>query len=263
MPHSLIKRTVRDGHTHATPTAAGQLMAVLALSSLAGLALLAFRMGYGGTWGYRSLPWDLFLAWLPVPLAFAVVRTQDRDRKPWLRMLIPASGWLLFFPNAPYLVTQFMHLHPSYGVFEGALPDAVLRFSPRGSIPLWFDVLMLATFAWTGLLLGFLSLHLVHRAATRLAGPVAGWAMVVVGLGLCAFGISLGRFERWNSWDVVTQPFALFPDVAARVAYPLSHPRTSAVTIGFAAFLLLAYLSLIALIRLGTPGADNRANANA
>ena len=262
MLHSSTERVDVKRDTSAQP--ASGLVVVLALSSLAGLAMLAFRMGYGGTWGYRSLPWDLFLAWLPVPLAVAVVRAQDRDgRQHWLRMLVPACGWLLFFPNAPYLVTQFMHLHPSYGVFEGPLPDAVLRFSPGGSIPLWFDVLMLATFAWTGLLLGFLSLHLVHRAAARLAGPVAGWAMVVVGLGLCAFGISLGRFERWNSWDVVVQPFALFPDVAARLAHPLSHPRTSAVTVGFAAFLLLAYLSLIALIRLGTPAAENRADANA
>jgi uncharacterized membrane protein len=239
-----------------TATAARQLVSVLALTSAVGLAMLTFRLYYGGTWGYRSLPWDLFLAWLPVPLALAVAQSHARGRTPWPRTLLLAFAWLLFFPNAPYLVTQFMHLHPSYGVFEGPLPDVLLRFSPRGRVPLWFDVLMLSTFAWTGLLLGFLSLHLVHRTAARQGGRAAGWAVTVVGLTLCAFGISLGRFERWNSWDILVQPVPLLGDVAARVFQPWSHPRTSAVTLGFAAFLLLAYLSLVALIRLGSPGDD-------
>lgn len=256
MLHPSVKHPARSllGATTASPTR--RLIFVLALTSAAGLSMLAFRLYYGGTWGYRSLPWDLFLAWLPAPLALAMARCHARERRPWPRTLLLAGAWLLFFPNAPYLVTQFMHLHPSYGVFDGPLPDALLRLSPRGRIPLWFDVLMLATFAWAGLLLGFLSLHLVHRAAARSGGRAAGWAVTVIGLTLCAFGISLGRFERWNSWDVIVQPAPLFADIAARVFQPWSHPRTSAVTFGFAAFLLLAYLSLIALIRLGSPAED-------
>ncbi len=252
MIHPSIKQTAGSLIVPAAdPTR--RLIGVLALTSCAALTMLAFRMLYGGTWGYRSLPWDLVLAWVPVPLALAVAATQERVYKPSPKLLLLAFGWLLFFPNAPYLVTQFMHIHPSYAVFDGPLPARVSQFSPRGSIPVWFDVLMLSTFAWTGLLLGFLSLHLVHRAATRLAGPVIGWATVFAGVGLCAFGISLGRFQRWNSWDLLTQPLALLTDVGSRVLYPLSHPRTSAVTVGFAAFLLLAYLSLVALIRVGSP----------
>ena len=260
MLHSSVKQSARSLFGTATSSPTRQLISVLALTSATALAMLAFRLYYGGTWGYRSLPWDLFLAWLPVPLASAMAWCHARERTPWPVTLLLAFTWLLFFPNAPYLVTQFMHLHASYGTFEGPLPEALLRFSPRGRIPLWFDVLMLSTFAWAGLLLGFLSLHLVHRAAARSAGRAAGWAVTVVGLTLCAFGISLGRFERWNSWDVVFQPAPLLADVAARVFQPWSHPRTSAVTFGFAAFLLLAYLSLLALIRLGSPaeGAPER-----
>jgi uncharacterized membrane protein len=157
--------------------------------------------------------------------------------------------WLLFFPNAPYLLTQFMHLHPSYAVYDG--PHRFASLTPRGGVPLWFDVLMLCTFAWTGLLLGFVSLHLVHRAATRLAGAAWGWLLVVAGIGLCAFGVSLGRFERWNSWDLFARPLALLSDVLSRIFNPFAHPRTTAVTVLLTTFLLLGYLSLVALMRLG------------
>ena len=242
LPHLLLP---------ATPT--GRLLLVLALTSLAGLSMLAFRMYYGGTRGYRALPWDLFLAWLPVPLAFATLRAHARSGPASPKTVALFVAWLLFFPNAPYLLTQFMHLHPSYAVSERPLPPFLAQFSPGRPIPLWFDVLMLSTFAWTGLLLGFASLHALHRAAARRLGPLAGWSAAVLGLGLCAFGISLGRFQRWNSWDVLTQPLALSTDIASRIFNPLSHPRTAATTVGFAAFLLLAYLSLIALIRLGWP----------
>jgi uncharacterized membrane protein len=246
MVHSMIKR--------ATTTPCRQLLAVLALSSAAGLAMLTFRAAYAGRLGYWSLPWDLFLAWIPVPLAFAVSRLQQRERIPRAKMLALAFLWLLFFPNAPYLVTQFMHLHPSHAVYDGFHPLAA--WTPRGGIPVWYDVMMLSTYAWTGLMLGFVSLHLIHRAAAKLAGPVCGWATVVAGLGLCAFGVSLGRFERWNSWDVIAHPFSLLADVLDRMFNPLAHPRTSAVTIVLSMFLLLSYLSLLAMMRLRTAEDD-------
>jgi uncharacterized membrane protein len=238
-----------------------RLLAVLALSSLAAVALVAFRLYYGGTRGYSSLPWDLFLAWVPVPLAFAAARLVERRRKPLLAILVLAFLWLLFFPNAPYLLTEFMHLHPSHGIHEGPLPAAFAPLAREGggeSIPLWYDVMMISTFAWTGLLLGFLSLHVIHGAATCLAGRLCGWAVAVLGIGLCAFGITLGRFERWNSWDIFSSPLALMGDVMSRATNPMDHLRTSAVTILFAAFLLLGYMSWVALVRFSTANGDSR-----
>ena len=241
MLHSVIKRAT------ATPTR--RVVSVLTLSSAAALAMLAFRLGYSGRRGYVSLPWDLFLAWMPMILALAIARMQTRGASTsWPVMSALALLWLLFLPNAPYLVTEFMHLHPSHAVHDGAHPLAA--WTVRGPIPIWFDVLMLSTFAWTGLMLGFVSLHLIHRAAARIAGPACGWAAVVAGIGLCAFGVSLGRFQRWNSWDLFARPLSLLGDVADRAFNPLSHPRTTAATLGFAAFLLLGYLTLVALMRM-------------
>src|SRR3954463_13557520 len=120
MLHSLIKR--------ATASPCRRLVTSLALSSAIGLAMLAVRAGYGGRVGYWSLPWDLFLAWVPVPLAVAVERMQNRPPVPWLGGLGVAFVWLLFFPNAPYLVTEFIHLHPSHAVHDGPLPAFLLRY---------------------------------------------------------------------------------------------------------------------------------------
>src|SRR4051794_829010 len=99
MLHFLIRRAT------ATPTR--QLLSTLALSSAAGLAMLAFRFAYTGRVGYCSLPWDLFLSWVPVPLALGVAGLQQQPRKRWPAMLGLSFLWLLFSPNAPYLLTEF------------------------------------------------------------------------------------------------------------------------------------------------------------
>ena len=96
--------------------------------------------------------------------------------------------WLLFLPNAPYIVTDFVHL------------------TARSTVPLWFDGVELSAFAWTGMLLGFVSLYLVHAVARHRFGGTAGWLGVLAVLGLVSAGVYLGRVKRWNSWDLITQP---------------------------------------------------------
>ncbi len=119
--------------------------------------------------------------------------------------------WLLFLPNSPYLVTDLVHLERAVGA------------------PLWYDALIYATFAVTGLLLGYASLALVQLAVTRSAGRAAGWAVSLSCLGLSAFGVYLGRVERWNSWNVIESPRAL----ARRVAEPLRNPFQNGFTIRY------------------------------
>jgi uncharacterized membrane protein len=129
-------------------------------------------------------------------------------------------------------------------------------------VPLWYDVLLLLLFAWNGLLLGFVSLRIVQRAVSRRAGTAWGWVTVVLVLGLSGFGVSIGRFERWNSWDLFSRPAALLADVAGRLFNPLAHPRTTAVTVLFAGFLLLAYVTMLALARFHD-GADGNQRSGA
>jgi uncharacterized membrane protein len=133
--------------------------------------------------------------------------------------------WLLFFPNAPYIVTDFVHLRD---------PAAA---------PLWYDVVLIASFASTGMLLGFLSLSRVQQLTAETAGAARGWLVAAIALVLGAFGIFIGRYEVRNSWDVIVQPSALARDTWRQITSPTTYPRTLGVTASYAVFLLLAYVA--------------------
>jgi uncharacterized membrane protein len=137
---------------------------------------------------------------------------------------VALAGWLLFFPNAPYLMTDLMHLRVQHN-------------------PLfWLDLVALQAFAWTGLALGFVSLDLVQRLVARRAGPVVSWVFATAAIGLSAFGVYLGRFRRWNSWDVWRDPFGLVSDLASLLLHPFAHGQVVAFSIVLGAFLLAAYV---------------------
>ena len=61
---------------------------------------------------------------------------------------------------------------------------------------------------------------------------------------MASFGVYLGRFLRWNSWDIITNPFGLASDISDRFINPLDHPRTWGVTVLLGVFLNLAYFSM-------------------
>ena len=211
----------------------------LLLASAFGTAMVAVRVLYTGSGEYRNMLWNLVLAWVPFVVALEIYDRHRRGASPW-RLALPAVVWLLFLPNAPYLITDFKYL----AELDGA--------------PVWYDAMLLMTFAWLGLLLGFGSLYLMHAVATRLAGTVAGWAGVVGVLGLTAFGVYLGRFHRWNSWDVVRDPTGLAGDLWSGAADPLAYPQTLAVTVALGAFLTLGYLVLYSFLRLAAVEASER-----
>jgi uncharacterized membrane protein len=140
--------------------------------------------------------------------------------------------WLLFLPNAPYLVTDLIHLRPH--------EDA----------PFWFDLIMLSAFAWTGFFLGLVSLILMQEVIRKAAGTIASWLFVFAALGLSSFGIYLGRFLRWNSWDVFFNPLQLLADIAVRLRHPLANLQTYAFSILFGLFFLSVYLMVVAMSHL-------------
>ena len=185
----------------------------------------------------------------PVPrldtrsFAGLVASAVRRGVRPQLTTLL-GLAWLLFFPNAPYMITDFVHLPgPSNG-------------------PLWYDVALFASFATTGMLLGFLSLSEMQQLVARSAGAVLGWVVAVVALGLAAFGVFIGRFEARNSWDVIVHPVSLGHETWQQLTSPAAYPRTLGVTASYAAFFLLAYVALRVTARtfaasLGTSEADS------
>jgi uncharacterized membrane protein len=201
--------------------------ALLGLSVLV-VAMVAFRVAYTGTGNYVNLAWNLFLAWIPFTLALVVY---DRSRRAGGRItLLALSGlWLLFFPNAPYLVTDFRYL------------------SMIGGVPAWYDVVLVSTAAGVGLVLGFVSLYLIQVVAARLLGGPVAWLAVAAVLAVSSFGVYLGRVHRWNSWDVFVEPGPLLGEIAGGLADPLSYTRAIAAMIVFAGFLAAGYILFYAV----------------
>ncbi len=214
---------------------ARRLATLLALAgaSVLSVALVAVRVRHTGSAEHTWLVWNLFLAWIPFGLAL-LLYDWHRRRLPAALLAPVAALWLLFFPNAPYILTDFIHLGPALGV------------------PLWFDAALIASFAFTGLLLGYASLYLVQVVVRQLAGAFAAWATVVGALSLGSLGIYLGRFVRLNSWDVLTDPGLVLGLVRVRLAAPFGNPELIAVTAFFTVFLTLTYLAVYGLGAFGS-----------
>ncbi|HEY6835944.1 MAG TPA: DUF1361 domain-containing protein [Gaiellaceae bacterium] len=205
-----------------------RIAVVISLGVLSGfvVAMLAARVLYTRRFDHTGIAWNLFLAWIPFVLALVVYQ---RARFGMSRPALLALGglWLLFFPNAPYIVTDLKHI-------GGA-----------GRIPVLYDVLFLSAAAWTGLLLGLTSLFLMHAVARRVLGVASAWALVVGVLAASSFGIYLGRVQRWNSWDVFVRPGALLGQVANGF-----HAAPLALTVLLTSFLLTSYLVFYSLARM-------------
>jgi len=100
----------------------------------------AARIVKSGTLGYIFLVWNLVLAWIPFYFSIIIQNVITK-----IKIILFFVLWLMFFLNAPYIITDFLHLRP------------------KGIIPLWFDVFLPIAFAWIGLLLVILSLYLMQQ----------------------------------------------------------------------------------------------------
>jgi uncharacterized membrane protein len=166
--------------------------------------------------GYGFLRWNLFLAWIPLGLAYALSWALQRDAA-WVALPTLAAAWIVFLPNAPYLVTDLVHVHDD----------------PRGP-----NVIALGILAFTGLLIGVKSVLIVHRAVERVLGVKAGRHAVQLIAVLTAFGVYLGRVKRWNSWTLLSHPDAV---TQAILRSPSEPARLGLALLGTMAFALAFY----------------------
>ena len=195
-----------------------RLERILLLSFAFTICASLVRLLYTGKYDYLFYPWNLFLA--AIPYLFA--RRLNVDRKRFRNGLLLA-GWLLFFPNAPYLITDVFH------------------FRETTDAPVWFDLVLVISGAWNGLVAGMISLLYVERflfhfmKENRLQWISAGFIV------LCSYGVYVGRFWRFNSWDIVTQPKALLHASAGSVVHPHYHVGIWAFTLVFGVMMYLIY----------------------
>jgi len=199
------------------------------LSTLLAVSIFVGRVALSKQLTFIFLVWNLFLAWIPYLVSLWMVYVHQRHPRQWWYLLPPAALWLAFFPNAPYILTDLLHL------------------AHRSPVPYWYDIGLLITFAWTGLFLGIYSLRIMQGMVRAYTGVIASWVFVIGALGLSGLGIYMGRFLRWNSWDLVFQPHAVLNDVAIRLVNPLENLQTFGVTMLFSAFLFICYLTFMAI----------------
>ena len=193
---------------------------LLGLTFLFVTILIIARIAYTGTWRHIFLLWNIFLAWIPFVLSkyFSIYQYKSS----WKQLFLFGS-WLLFFPNALYIVTDLVHLQEN------------------GAAPLWYDVVVLFTSSLLGLAFGYGSLFYAEAYLHFKFGKKAlSWSMPLL-LFLGSFGVYLGRFERWNSWDIVHNPLDLVENILTHVFSPVDHIRTWAVTVTLTVLFYLLY----------------------
>ncbi|MDP3177153.1 MAG: DUF1361 domain-containing protein [Spirochaetaceae bacterium] len=213
---------------------------VMPVLGFAGCALLlGLRAIIAGKAVYSHLVWNLFLAMVPYAVVAAGSLAAGRfgtDRGRALALVPVALLWLVFYPNAPYIFTDFIHV----------LNRTFLR-SPASdwlglSALIWYDILMNAAFAFIGHFIGLVSLWMMRDRARAAWGSVTSTVLALAAIILSGFGIYLGRFSRLNSWDIVTDPRR----VVAEIAEATSDPKALLFSAAFSAFILLSYASLAA-----------------
>ena len=162
---------------------------MLSASSAMCIALVQVRIAHSGSQRYTIQVWNLFLAWIPFALAYVVHMLSWRRRLVYFVTPVFALVWLIFFPNAQYLLTDLEHLSQESTV-----------------APLWYDVILLVWLTWTGMLLGIVSLNLMQDVVRRTFNRQIGWIFVFLVAGFSSVGVYIGRFMRLNSTDLFQDP---------------------------------------------------------
>jgi uncharacterized membrane protein len=189
------------------------------------IGLVIARVAYSDSGRHLGLIWNLFLAWIPFILAFFAHAVSWRRATLYLILPLIAFLWLIFFPNAPYMLTD--------------LQDLARRAT---GAPLWYDVIIVVWCTWTGMLLGVISLYLMQDLVVRTFNRMTGWIFVFVISALSSFGIYIGRFVRLNSWDILQNPSETAQEILGLVIDPSQ--RLAAFTFLYTFFFLFIFLLL-------------------
>lgn len=195
---------------------------MLALSLLFTLLLITARVLYTGKLYYVFYVWNLFLAVMPVCFA----RLLPKFNKVGFKAMVVLLGWLAFFPNAPYVITDIFH------------------FAQRPGVPLWYDLLVVLSAAWGGLMAGFISLTYVDVFMQKYTRKQWRLPITLCFLFAASIGIYIGRYLRFNSWNVINKPFTLLHLGIDFTFNPFEHVQAWAFSIGCTVLLALIYFGI-------------------
>ena len=202
-----------------------QIGSLSALSILSA-TFLAIRFGITHGGWYVMINWNLFLAWMPLFLSLWFERVSQHEPGSKLKLASIGTLWLLFFPNAPYVITDFIHIQHTTG------------------IPAWHDALMIFSYAMTSLICGLLSFHWMRQNLMQIIPKWSEYVMLAV-LPLSGFGIYLGRVKRLNSWHPFTKPGLLLQQILES----LVNKQAILMTLEFSVMIGISYLVLLSLMQ--------------
>jgi uncharacterized membrane protein len=196
---------------------------MLLLCSLFSMGLMVFRIVYTGYLLFAFLAWNLFLAYLPFLISKRM--TVQRPKRKWI-FLLGAFAWLLFIPNAFYIITDLFHL------------------DMNESVPLWYDLALLLSFAWTGLLFGILSVRQMEKLFEQAFNRKLDLFFILPVMALNGFGVFVGRYLRFNSWDVITSPIQLIKDIVYLFIHPIRNRFDWSMIVCYTILLTLIYYGI-------------------
>lgn len=198
-------------------------MLALGSSTLVSLGFFGYGAFQNRNFELSYLVWNLFLAWLPLLFAIRLTRVlMDKLWSSWEALTLSVV-WLVFLPNSFYMISDFIHLQD------------VTR------VNLLYDALMFASFIYSGVVVGFSSLYLVHVQLCRRLGQRTAALLMAATLLVCSFAIYFGRDLRWNSWDVLTNPAGLLFDLSDRLIHPAAYPVMFMTVVSFFVLLVSMY----------------------
>lgn len=180
----------------------GQFIVALGVSSLVSIGLFAYAALRDHNFINAYLVWNLFLAWLPLLFVLRLMNVLKRKLWSSWEALLTSFLWLAFLPNSFYIISDLIHIQQL----------------PRTDI--LYNVVMFVSFVFSGAMIGFSSLYLVHLQLRRRFSPVGAGFWVAVTLLICSVAIYMGRDLRWNTWDILVNPGGILFDISDRVQHP-------------------------------------------
>jgi uncharacterized membrane protein len=191
--------------------------------TLLSIVLLGFRMKITHHYSMLFLVWNLFRAFIPYVM---LVRLRFRESVTTTNLIATFLIWLAFLPNAPYILTDLIHIRHA------------------ASNWLVYESLLILSFSATGLFLGFLSLRDMSVLLNEKGWlPHKKWVRIFEYsiLFLCGYGVYLGRVLRWNTWDMIQHPQQLFLDMADLFIHAFSHAEAWLMIGSMSLFLIVTY----------------------
>ncbi|MCA9337438.1 DUF1361 domain-containing protein [Candidatus Saccharibacteria bacterium] len=209
-----------------------QLLGLLFFASAVSIVLLVARFVVSDSYKFWFLAWNLFLAWLP--LLFALGLRLSLHARPWLswQNIGLTILWLGFLPNSFYIMSDLIHLQSS------------------GDTAVLYDIAMISSFVINGLILGYISVYIVHMQLLKRLSARASNAIIGAVFIACGFAIYLGRYLRWNTWDIILNPAGILFDLSERVINPILHGETYLITLVFSVVLISVYAVVYELVKL-------------